>query len=289
MSANTNLNPLNKLFLKDVEKEIQKEADESFTKIEEITPKEDEPAKAVPVEPVQGDSKSVDWEKRYGDGRTEFIRFKEESDAKLSEKERRLQEIELELKTLKQAKKLEGIDEAKLAAYKQAQPDSYDMLVAIARKENIQSAEEFEGYIKTVETKLKEAEEREALQEILKEHPDAIDIRESKEFEGWYKKQTRGIQGLFADGATSVDAIEGITLYKNKMGIKPETVDTKKRKAAQTVDIKAGVEIKDNSGKVMYYESQLTKNGFYEANKDEIDKAEREGRIILDISGRRRR
>jgi len=280
MTANTNQIPLNTLFLKDIKAEST-DLDETITV--------DEGANDGPNTPPQSKDTEETYKKRYDDIKTYLNRKEDSYKSELNEKDAKLKSLEEELTALKNAERLKDINEPALNAWKEKNPEMYDLFVSIARKEGISTVEDLDKHTSKIESKIKQIEEREALAEIMEVHPDAINIRESNEFVEWYKKQSRGIQGLFADGATATDVVEGLALYKNKMGIKTETAKGKRGKAAQVVDTKASVEVIDNSDKDLIFESQLLKDGFYEANKEKVDKAEREGRIVLDISGRHRR
>jgi hypothetical protein len=285
MTANNKSVPLNTLFLKDINAEPT-DVDETIKVTNEVIEGDnDEPNPS----PQFSNTEEETYKKRYDDIKTYLNRKEDSFKSELNEKDEKLRLLNEELAAFKNAEKLKGINEPALNAWKEKNPEMYDLFVSIARKEGISTVEDLDKHTSKIENKIKQIEEREALAEIMEIHPDALGIRESNEFVEWYKKQSRGIQGLFADGATPTDVVEGLTLYKNKMGIKTETNRSRKGKAAQTVDTKEAVEIVDNSDKDLIFESQLLKDGFYEANKEKVDKAEREGRIVLDISGRRRR
>lgn len=299
MTANNQLNPLEMMLAnhdraKGRTKVIQPDAPDDVDELAAIISNADETRVNGFVKDEDESDKDSAYKKRYDDLKRHYDEDKERSKSEIEGLAKKYSTLEEELKNLKKAERLRDIpnNEAAIAAFKEKNGDLYDMMVSIFRRENLSTIEDFEEYSKKIEAQVKKAEDMTAWSEILEAHPDATKIKESKEFLEWYGKQTRGIQGLFASGASSLDIIEGLTLYKQKVGIKTDK-DKKqnKRDAAQSIDTKLDLsEVPtDGKGKKYFYESQIKNDAFYEAHEAEIELAEREGRIILDITGKRRR
>lgn len=147
---------------------------------------------------------------------------------------------------------------------------------------------------KTIADKLKKLEdEREnhrkekERDKLLAKHPDAAEIlREDNDaFMAWVVTQSQGVQALFRSDYAD-DVIEGLDLYKLKT-----------KKQTQKPDVDASKAIPSSSknaipsdNKRVFRESEIKKMTAREFNalEAEIDQAALEGRIIYDLSDKRR-
>ena len=134
----------------------------------------------------------------------------------------------------------------------------------------------------------KSAKER-AEVELLKIHPDFVDIRESDDFHEWAEEQPKWVQdALYENSEDARSAARAIDLYKSDRNIgKKEKVDSGKE-AAKAVTTKTQKSVPDAESKnSVIKESEVQKMSAdeYEANADTIMEAIRSGNFVYDISG----
>lgn len=177
--------------------------------------------------PDNNNSNAVDWEKRYSDAR----RYQQELQDKIKE-----------LETIAVSKTKEALpkSEAELAAWKKDHPDLYDTIRTVYAKE----AEDLVTQVNAAKNELdsiKNANKKESVfSEVLKEHQDANQIRNSQQFKEWYGNQSAGVRSLI-DSFDARDISRGIHLFKADTTTTPQGNPYKSAEAAGAVDTRSSV------------------------------------------------
>ena len=122
--------------------------------------------------------------------------------------------------------------------------------------------------------------------ELIKIHPDFMDIREDDAFHDWADKQPKWVQDALyenTDDAKSVARV--IDLYKIDSGISSKKSDNGKR-AASAVNTKSRAEPTQEE-KGVWKESQVEKmsDKDYEKHAESIQDSIQTGKFVYDISG----
>lgn len=224
--------------------------------------------------PDPSNAEEVTFAKRYGDLR----RF---HDTKVKELEDQLKQKEEELQSVAQRTMELPHTKEELEAWKKQNPQVYAIIRTIAGFE----AEERK---KSVDDRMKVLEQREmksaytlALQELLKVHPDAEQLRKSPEFHAWAEAQTKEVQDwLYRNPTDWQKAARAIDLYK----FDNDRTSSKKKKeveASKTVNTKKTVEPRSDDKKT-WTRAEIAKMSQrqYEKIEDELMLALQEGRIL---------
>ena len=133
-----------------------------------------------------------------------------------------------------------------------------------------------------------EAQREKAEAELVKMHPDFIEIRQDDTFHNWAKEQPKWVQDALyenVDDAKSVARV--IDLYKIDKGITNKKKATPSEKAAaSSVKTKsaAAPEPDDTAGYIRESEVAAMSIKEYEKRQEEILDAQRNGRFIYDLS-----
>ena len=263
---------------------------------------EDQPSSEEPkAEPVQAESdtkqeekpeakaqeeddlgvEEKNFKKRYGDLRRHSQKKEEEFNAKIAALEAQLN------KAAKQELVLPKTDE-ELEAWTKEYPDVAAIIETIADKKSKNAAEAIEARMAELEELRIDAQKEKAEAELVKIHPDFIEIREDDTFHNWAKDQPKWVQDALyenVDDAKSVARV--IDLYKIDKGItnKKKAKPTEKA-AASSVKTKsaAAPEPDETAGYVRESEVAAMSIKEYEKRQEEILDAQRNGRFIYDVS-----
>ena len=263
---------------------------------------EDKPSSEEPqAEPVQAESdtkqeekpetkaqedddlgaEEKNFKKRYGDLRRHSQKKEEEFNAKIAA---------LEAQVTKAANKelvLPKTDE-ELEAFTKEHPDVAAIIETIADKKSKSAAKDIESRMAELEELRIDAKREKAEAELVKMHPDFIEIRQDDIFHNWAKDQPKWVQDALyenVDDAKSVARV--IDLYKidkgitNKKKAKPE-----EKAAASSVKTKsaAAPEPDESAGYIRESEVAAMSIREYEKRQEEILDAQRNKRFIYDVS-----
>ena len=124
--------------------------------------------------------------------------------------------------------------------------------------------------------------------ELVKMHPDFIEIRQDDTFHNWAKEQPKWVQdALYENSDDPQSVIRVIDLYKMDKGLTPADKKKKTKDAAKTVakNNKTQVDVEDVSSSVKESEVARMSAKEFEERSDEINAALRSGKFIYDISG----
>ena len=122
--------------------------------------------------------------------------------------------------------------------------------------------------------------------ELLKLHPDFINIREDDKFHDWADDQPKWVQDALyenVDDAKSVARV--IDLYKIDAGIKTKKIDSKSAATAVGTRSKTTPPSEDSGNN--WRESQIERmsDKEYAKNQESIMEAMRTGKFVYDLSG----
>ena len=263
---------------------------------------EDKPSSEEPeVEPVQAESdtkqeeepkveaqkeddlgaEEKNFKKRYGDLRRHSQKKEEEFNAKIAALEAQLN------KAAKQELVIPKTDE-ELDAFTKEHPDIASIIETIADKKSKSAAKDIEDRMAQLEELRVEAQREKAEAELVKMHPDFIEIRQDDTFHNWAKDQPKWVQDALyenVDDAKSVARV--IDLYKIDKGITNKKKATPSEKAAaSSVKTKsaAAPEPDDTAGYIRESEVAAMSIKEYEKRQEEILDAQRNKRFIYDVS-----
>ena len=264
---------------------------------------EDQPSSEEPkAEPVQaeGDTKQREkpeakaqeeddnlgaeeknFKKRYGDLRRHSQKKEEEFNAKIAALEAQVN------KAAKQELVLPKTDE-ELEAFTKEHPDIASIIETIAEKKSKASATALEERMAEFEELRINAQKEKAEAELVKIHPDFIEIRQDDTFHTWAEAQPKWVQDALyenVDDAKSVARV--IDLYKIDKGItNKKRASPSEKAAASSVKTKSAAAPEPDEAANMIRESEVAAMSIkeYEKRQEEILDAQRNGRFIYDMS-----
>ena len=247
---------------------------------ESDTKQEEKPeAKAQEEDDLGAEEKN--FKKRYGDLRRHSQKKEEEFNAKIEALEAKLN------KAAKQELVLPKTDE-ELEAWAKEYPDVAGIIESIADKKAKASASALEERMAEFEELKINAQKEKAEAELVKMHPDFIEIRQDDTFHNWAKEQPKWVQDALyenVDDAKSVARV--IDLYKIDKGITNKKKATPSEKAAaSSVKTKSAAAPEPDETANHIRESEVAAMSIkeYEKRQEEILDAQRNGRFIYDVS-----
>ena len=247
---------------------------------ESDTKQEEKPeAKAQEEDDLGAEEKN--FKKRYGDLRRHSQKKEEEFNAKIAALEAKLN------KAAKQELVLPKTDE-ELEAWAKEYPDVAGIIESIADKKAKASATALEERMVELEELRVNATREKAEAELIKMHPDFVEIREDDTFHNWAKDQPKWVQDALyenVDDAKSVARV--IDLYKVDKGItKVKKSNSSDKAAASSVKTKSAAAPEPDEASKYVKESEVEAMSIkeYEKRQEEILDAQRNGRFIYDVS-----
>lgn len=247
---------------------------------ESDTKQEEKPeAKAQEDDELSAEEKN--FKKRYGDLRRHQQDKEKEFTAKIEALESQLS------KAAKKQLVLPKTDE-ELEAWTKEYPDIASIIETIADKKSKSAAKDIEDRMVELEEMRQNAHRDKAEAELVKMHPDFIEIRQDDTFHNWAKEQPKWVQDALyenVDDAKSVARV--IDLYKidkgitNKKKAKPD-----EKAAASSVKTKSAAAPEPDESAKMIRESEVANMSIkeYEKRAEEIMDAQRSGNFIYDMS-----
>ena len=247
---------------------------------ESDTKQEEKPeAKAQEEDDLGAEEKN--FKKRYGDLRRHSQKKEEEFNAKIAALEAQLN------KAAKQELVLPKTDE-ELEAWTKEYPDVAAIIETIADKKSKNAAEAIEARMAELEELRIDAQKEKAEAELVKIHPDFIEIREDDTFHNWAKDQPKWVQDALyenVDDAKSVARV--IDLYKIDKGItNKKKAKPAEKAAASSVKTKSAATPEPDEAAGYIRESEVAAMSIkeYEKRQEEILDAQRNKRFIYDVS-----
>ena len=256
---------------------IKKDEEELENLIAENKGEVKEEAQAEP-EPTTAEEKT--FKKRYGDLR----RHSQQKESDLQEQINQLK-VQLDTATKKQIE-LPKSDED-IEAWTQKYPDVAGIIETIAIKKSQEQSKELEDRIQKINAMQESATKEKAEVELLKLHPDFVDIREDDDFHNWAEEQPQWVQkALYENDDDAMSAARAIDLYKADRNIGKKKTNSKDA-ALATNPKSTRTKPQTNEESTYLKESQVQKMSSqeYEKRADEVMEAIRTGKFIYDLSG----
>ena len=237
-------------------------------------------AEAEEQEPEPTSAEEKTFKKRYGDLR----RHAQQKESDLQEQINQLRE-QLDSATKKQIE-LPKSDED-IEAWTKKYPDVAGIVETIAIKKSKEQAQELESRIQKINEMQESASKEKAEVELLKLHPDFVDIREDDDFHNWAEEQPQWVQkALYENDNDALSAARAIDLYKADKNIGKKKTSSKDA-ALATNPKSTRTKPQTNEESTYLKESQVQKMSSqeYERRADEVMEAIRTGKFIYDVSG----
>jgi hypothetical protein len=255
-----------------------KQEEEELKKLQEENVKQTAPATSE-AEPESAEEKS--FKKRYGDLR----RHSQQQESKFQKQIDELKE-QLNKSTTNQIKLPKSEEE--LTAWAAEYPDVAKIVETIAIKKAKEQSKEIEDRFKILDEREQESARERAEAELMRLHPDFVDIRDQDDFHDWVEEQPKWVQqALYENDTDAKAAARAIDLYKSDKGIAKQKASSSKdaAKSIGTKSIKSEPAAVDMDG--TFYESQVNKMNVneYEANQEAIAKSIKAGKFVYDLSG----
>ena len=248
---------------------------------ESDTKQKEEPEAEAQEDDSKLSAEEKNFKKRYGDLRRHQQKKEEEFTAKIEALEAQL------TKAAKQELVLPKTDE-ELEAWTKEYPDVASIIETIADKKSKSAAKELEARMAELEELRVNATRDKAEAELIKMHPDFIEIREDDSFHTWAEDQPKWVQDALyenIDDAKSVARV--IDLYKVDKGItNKKKAKPAEKAAASSVKTKSAATPEPDESAKMIRESEVANMTIqeYEKRADEIMEAQRSGNFIYDMT-----
>ena len=221
----------------------------------------------------------LSFKKRYGDLRRHMA-------GKDKETEERIKALEDQLSKATRNELVLPKSDDEIAAWAKKYPDVAGIVETIADKKARERSTDLDNRVKDIEKMRVDAIKAKAEAELIKLHPDFVDIREDDKFHDWADEQPKWVQDALyenVDDAKSVARV--IDLYKIDAGIKTKKDDGKS--AASVVGTRSKANPISDESKNYWKESQVEKmsDKDYAKNQESIIEAMRSGKFVYDLSG----
>ena len=263
----------NKERIEQEEKELEELKKQNTEEVKEVEQEE--------VEPITAEEKS--FKKRYGD-------LRRHSQKKEQDFQKQIDELKTQLdastkKEIKLPKTEEEID-----AWAKEYPDVAGIVETIAIKKAKEQSSILEERMKKVDEMQADALREKAEVELLKKHPDFVDIKNQDAFHDWVEEQPKWVQqALYENENDANSAARAIDLYKADMGISTKKVTTKDKSLDAAKSVATTQKGNPNSspeiGTLKESDVEKMSSREYEANQEEITKAIQSGKFIYDLTG----
>lgn len=255
----------------------QQDAEELEMLLEQEKPEGQEEKPETLVEETPATKEEESYKKRYGDLRR-HMQTKEK-------------EWEDRFKALEQAQT--GVvappkSNEDLEQWISANPDVAGIVALLAKRQAEEILGETKSEVEALTKLRRDSSKEQAELQILKVHPDFLEIRDADEFHTWAEEQPKWIQdSIYEETSEAKSIIRALDLYKMDKGM---TKEDKKREAKEAVALvktpRKGT-VNEDAGEYTFSESQVQKMSAREYNEkeEEINKAMRSGKFLYDVSG----
>lgn len=230
------------------------------------------------VEDKELDREEKTFKKRYGDLRRH-----------MAEKEKEWEEKFEQLKN--QTNKTQVIppkSDEDIEAWARQYPDVAGIVETIAQKKAQELFSKAEERLQEFDEAQFEATRTKAETQIRKAHEDFDELRASDSFHDWAEEQPKWVKdALYENADDPASVIRVIDLYKVDKGMTPSAKKEQTKNAAKNVKTSSSPQVDPTEGGRKIRESDVAKmsDKEFEAKWDEIQKAQRTGDFIYDLSG----
>ena len=260
--------------------ELLKAREEGTATTEEVKEASDpEKGEETTKEDANLSKEELSFKKRYGDLRRHMA-------SKDKETEERIKALEDQLSKATRNELVLPKSDDEIAAWAKKYPDVAGIVETIADKKARERSTDLDNRVKDIEKMRVDAVKAKAEAELIKLHPDFVDIREDDKFHDWADEQPKWVQDALyenLDDAKSVARV--IDLYKIDAGIKGKKNDSKSAASAVNTRSKTTPTFDDSNNN--WRESQIEKmsDKEYAKNQESIMEAMRTGKFVYDLSG----
>ena len=231
------------------------------------------------------------WKKRHSDLRSY-------SQKKLNELQKEFDDFKREAAKREKESKFPG-NKAEAEEWVKEYPDLARVIGTLmdqkAEEHVLSVSDEVQSVRRELEAERTAIARERAMTEILKAHPDFLDLVKQEDFKEWVAAQPteRGprigqalYDALYENETDATSAIQAVNVYKSDLAKKAPKKDTA-REAAETVRRGHVTTPSSKDGKRTFTETEIEsmKPWEYDKLEGEIEDARREGRIVYDISG----
>jgi hypothetical protein len=230
------------------------------------------------VQAANDSPEEASFKKRYGDLRRNTQQL-------MAQKDQEIVKIKDQLDTAARGQIRFPKTDEEIEKWSQKYPDVAKIVDTIARKRANEVAENLrvgERRLENIETQITK---RDAEKELMKKHPDFMQIRSDPAFHEWVVMQPQNMQdALYKNNTDAMAASRAIDLYKADTGRKTKG---QPKSAAQAVG-RTSSSAPAATGKARFSESQIARmsDREYDANEEAILEAMRtKGAFIYDVSG----
>ena len=231
------------------------------------------------VEAKKESNEDHDYKKRYDD-------LKRHYDSKVDEFKG---EIETLRKTMtdRAAEMPRGVTpprtQEELDEFKERYPDVFEVVQTVSSMQTESQVAKLRQELGTIQEREKELEKQKAYEQLLRAHPDFVELKADEKFLEWLEEQPSSIaDGIYKNSTDSKWAARVIDLYKADTGLNKK----KKTKDASAADAVTKTPTRDVNtdaigDKKIWKASQIAKMKPHEFEKleSELDSARSEGRI----------
>lgn len=236
-------------------------------------------------EPEPDSAEERSFKKRYGD-------LRRHSQKQQHELQKQIDDLKVQLEAAaKQSISLPKSEE-ELEAWASEYPDVAKIVETIAIKKAKEQSQDLEVRLQRINQMAEETAKEKAEAQLLKLHPDFVEIREQDEFHEWVEKQPKWVQSaLYDNESDAISASRAIDLYKVDKGISAKRTKTTDKAdsiaAARSVRASSKARIESEGEEGTFYESQVEKMSTleYERNQEAIIAAIRAGKFVYDKTG----
>ena len=232
----------------------------------------------VETETVEEDKvySQPNYKKRYDD-------LKKHYDSRLSEFKQREQELIAEATANRPEYQAPKTAE-ELEQFKAEYPDVYEVVETVAHLQSEDKVASLQQRLDALQERETEILKREAEKDLIAQHPDFEDIRNSNEFHTWAESQPEEIKDWIYNNPNNASlASKAIDLFKLENGItpvKPSQNKSERSSAADMVSTKTTT-VDEKQPKIWtQQEIAALPMAEYDRLEKEIDKAVEEGRVI---------
>jgi hypothetical protein len=243
--------------------------------------KQEEKPEAQAQEDDELSAEEKNFKKRYGDLR----RHQQDKEKEFTSK---IEALESQLSKAANKQLVLPKTDEELEAWTKEYPDVASIIETIADKKSKSAAKDIEARMAELEEMRQNAHRDKAEAELVKIHPDFIEIRQDDTFHNWAKEQPKWVQDALyenVDDAKSVARV--IDLYKVDNGItNKKKAKPNEKAAASSVKTKSAAAPEPDESAKMVRESEVANMSMkeYEKRQEEILDAQRNGNFIYDMS-----
>lgn len=267
------------------------ESDDDKTATEDTTTSTEDTATAKDGDPAQGnispDNRQLSPEEQTYKGR--YDNLKTHYDRQITDFKQKVSALEKQVVAASNKSIPLPKSKEEIAKWRQEFPDVYDLVTSIAHIVADERVQTVNRNMEILERDRADLRKQKAEQDLLKRHPDFNELKMDKDFHDWAKAQPAAIQSWLYDNNDDAElCARAIDLYKRDRGF-DKSKPAKKSEAADTaathVKPKEKVtEPETKSGRVWKLsEIRKLNSREFEKHEADIDKAQREGRIVDDL------